>query len=52
MLASPRAVGRKRLPTTVIGLLTHISDHRLRERFVLINYYHQQCVGGSAFAEV
>ena len=29
-LASPRAVGRKRLPTTVIGLLTHIAEHTQR----------------------
>lgn len=26
-LAEPRSVGRKRLPTTVIGLLTHIAEH-------------------------
>jgi uncharacterized damage-inducible protein DinB len=26
-LADPREVGRKRLPTTVIGLLTHIAEH-------------------------
>ena len=26
-LAEPRTVGRKRLPTTVIGLLTHIAEH-------------------------
>ena len=26
----PRAVGRKRLPTTVIGLLTHIAEHTQR----------------------
>jgi hypothetical protein len=30
MLAEPRAVGRKRLPTTVIGLLTHIAEHTQR----------------------
>jgi uncharacterized damage-inducible protein DinB len=29
-LASPRAVGRKGLPTTVIGLLTHIAEHTQR----------------------
>ncbi|HZT33124.1 MAG TPA: DinB family protein [Bryobacteraceae bacterium] len=29
-LAEPRTVGRKRLPTTVIGLLTHIAEHTLR----------------------
>lgn len=29
-LAEPRAVGRKRLPTTVIGLLTHIAEHTTR----------------------
>jgi uncharacterized damage-inducible protein DinB len=29
-LAEPRAVGRKRLPTTVIGLLTHIAEHTQR----------------------
>jgi uncharacterized damage-inducible protein DinB len=29
-LADPRAVGRKRLPTTVIGLLTHIAEHTQR----------------------
>jgi uncharacterized damage-inducible protein DinB len=27
ILAEPRWVGRKRLPTTVIGLLTHIAEH-------------------------
>jgi hypothetical protein len=30
MLAAPRFVGRKRLPTTVIGLLTHIAEHTQR----------------------
>jgi hypothetical protein len=30
ILAEPRAVGRKRLPTTVIGLLTHIAEHTQR----------------------
>jgi uncharacterized damage-inducible protein DinB len=30
LLASPREVGRKRLPTTVIGLLTHIAEHTQR----------------------
>jgi uncharacterized damage-inducible protein DinB len=29
-LAEPRAVGRKRLPTTVIGLLFHIAEHTQR----------------------
>lgn len=29
-LAEPRAVGRKALPTTVIGLLTHIAEHTQR----------------------
>jgi len=29
-LAAPRAVGRQRLPTTVIGLLTHIAEHTQR----------------------
>jgi uncharacterized damage-inducible protein DinB len=29
-LAAPRFVGRKRLPTTVIGLLTHIAEHTQR----------------------
>jgi uncharacterized damage-inducible protein DinB len=29
-LAAPREVGRKRLPTTVIGLLTHIAEHTQR----------------------
>jgi hypothetical protein len=29
-LASLRAVGRKGLPTTVIGLLTHIAEHTQR----------------------
>jgi uncharacterized damage-inducible protein DinB len=29
-LAEPCAVGRKRLPTTVIGLLTHIAEHTQR----------------------
>ena len=29
-LADLRTVGRKRLPTTVIGLLTHIAEHTLR----------------------
>jgi len=29
-LSEPRAVGRKRLPTTVAGLLTHIAEHTQR----------------------
>jgi uncharacterized damage-inducible protein DinB len=29
-LAEPRQVGRKQLPTTVIGLLTHIAEHTQR----------------------
>jgi uncharacterized damage-inducible protein DinB len=29
-LADPRTVGRLRLPTTVIGLLTHIAEHTMR----------------------
>jgi uncharacterized damage-inducible protein DinB len=29
-LADPREVGRKRLPTTVLGLLTHIAEHTQR----------------------
>jgi uncharacterized damage-inducible protein DinB len=29
-LTDPRAVGRKQLPTTVIGLLTHIAEHTQR----------------------
>lgn len=29
-LAEPRGVGRKALPTTVIGLLTHIAEHTQR----------------------
>jgi len=29
-LAEPRFVGRKRLPTTVVGLLTHIAEHTQR----------------------
>ena len=29
-LAQPRTVGRKLLPTTVIGLLTHIAEHTMR----------------------
>ena len=29
-LAEPRTVGRKRLPSTVIGLLTHIAEHTQR----------------------
>jgi len=29
-IAEPREVGRKRLPTTVIGLLTHIAEHTQR----------------------
>jgi uncharacterized damage-inducible protein DinB len=29
-LAEPRGVGRKQLPTTVIGLLTHIAEHTQR----------------------
>ena len=29
-LAEPRVVGRKRLPTTVIGLLVHIAEHTQR----------------------
>jgi len=29
-LADPREIGRKKLPTTVIGLLTHIAEHTQR----------------------
>jgi uncharacterized damage-inducible protein DinB len=29
-LTEPRTVGRKKLPTTVIGLLVHISEHTMR----------------------
>jgi hypothetical protein len=29
-LRDPRTVGRKKLPTTVIGLIVHISEHTLR----------------------
>jgi len=29
-LQEPRTVGRKRLPTTVGGLLVHVADHTLR----------------------
>jgi uncharacterized damage-inducible protein DinB len=29
-LADPRAVGRKQLPTTVIGLLVHLAEHTQR----------------------
>jgi hypothetical protein len=29
-LREPRTVGRKRLPTTVIGLLTHLAEHTQR----------------------
>ncbi len=29
-LAEPRSIGRKRLPTTVAGLLTHIAEHTQR----------------------
>ena len=29
-LTTPREIGRKRLPTTVIGLLTHIAEHTQR----------------------
>lgn len=29
-LAEPRSIGRKRLPTTAIGLLTHIAEHTQR----------------------
>jgi uncharacterized damage-inducible protein DinB len=29
-LTEPRAVGRKRLPTTVIGLIVHIAEHTQR----------------------
>jgi len=29
-LAHPREIGRKRLPSTVIGLLTHIAEHTQR----------------------
>jgi hypothetical protein len=29
-LAEPRTIGRQRLPTTVIGLITHIAEHTQR----------------------
>jgi hypothetical protein len=30
VLTEPRTVGRKQLPTTVIGLLTHVAEHTQR----------------------
>ncbi len=30
LLEAPREIGRKKLPTTVIGLLTHIAEHTQR----------------------
>ena len=36
-LSEPRWVGRKRLPTTVIGLLTHIAEHTQRHVGQAIN---------------
>ena len=36
-LADPRVVGRKRLPTTVVGLLTHIAEHTQRHVGQAIN---------------
>ena len=29
-IEDPREIGRKKLPTTVIGLLTHIAEHTQR----------------------
>jgi hypothetical protein len=30
MLADPRTVGRKHLPTTVVGLVVHLAEHTQR----------------------
>jgi hypothetical protein len=30
LLAAPRSVGRKQLPTTVIGLVVHLAEHTQR----------------------
>lgn len=43
-LAEPRYVGRKRLPTTVIGLLTHIAEHTQR--------HTGQAIGAAKWAAV
>jgi len=42
-LRDPRTVGRKQLPSTVIGLLTHIAEHTMRhvgEAIVLVRAVH------------
>jgi len=44
ILAEPRGVGRKMLPTTVIGLLTHIAEHTQR--------HVGQAIGASKLARV
>ena len=38
--AEPRYVGRKRLPTTVLGLLTHIAEHTQRHLGQAISAAH------------
>lgn len=39
-LADPRVVGRRQLPTTVIGLLTHIAEHTQRHVGQVITAAH------------
>jgi uncharacterized damage-inducible protein DinB len=39
-LAEPRTVGRRHLPTTVIGLLTHIAEHTQRHVGQVITAAH------------
>ena len=43
-LSEPRGIGRKMLPTTVIGLLTHIAEHTQR--------HVGQCISAAKLARV
>jgi uncharacterized damage-inducible protein DinB len=45
-LADPRTVGRRQLPTTVIGLLTHIAEHTQRHVGEVIILARNQLAAG------
>ena len=49
-LRDPRAVGRKRLPTTVIGLLTHIAEHTQRHVGQAISSCKLSAASGQLFS--
>jgi uncharacterized damage-inducible protein DinB len=50
-LREPRGIGRRQLPTTVIGLLTHIAEHTQRHVGQTISAAKLACVFEPAFSE-